>query len=547
MLSKLLIKNFIIIEATEIDFFSGFNSIIGETGAGKSIIIDALMLLLGGKGNVDYVREGTNKAIIEGSFFFERDKTELFNTLNDLDICNETNEIIIRREISLKGNSRCFINDTPVTIAVLKSFCNKIFDLHSQNEELKILEKTEQLKIIDALLPDITILIDYKNSEEHYKQLLSEYNSLLSKKNNAIEKQEILTKLLNEITTIDPQYDEDKQITSELIMLENAEELVLIIDDIVNTLENEEHSLINGLNEIAKHITQLTTIDSSFTQYKTEFDAAIITIKETEQFVTKYKNNIEFNAERIEILRNRFIELRKLIKKYGSLNDAIDKQNEYEKEFSLLENFDDNITKIKSQVENSKIKLTKKAAELTNQRHQTANIFSTNLINELANLGIENADIKFNFYAENVNDVEFLISMNKGENVAPINEIASGGEVSRIMLAIKKLLAAKDNTPILIFDEIDTGTSGKIAQRIGKAMQGLSNYHQVISITHLPQIAAMGSNIIVIEKKEINNRTITTSRKLNEDDKINEIAKMLSGENITEAAIKTAKELIDSA
>ena len=544
MLAKLLINNFIIIEKIEIDFNPDFNTIIGETGAGKSIIIDALMLLLGGKGITDYVREGTNKAIIEGSFFFDKEKTDLFDALNELDIYNETNEIIIRREIALKGNSRCFINDTPVILAVLKKICNKIFDLHSQNEELKILEKSEQLKMIDSLLPDKSILSNYKKAEDNYKQLQSEYNFLRTKKSDSVEQKEVLDRLLNEIIEINPQDNEDTQIKSELIILENAEELVSTIESVINVLDGEDCSAINGLNEAAKYLTKLATIDNSFIQYKTEFETAIITIKETEQFVNKYKNDIEFNPERIEVLRNRFLELRKLVKKYGSIDDAINKQEEYEKELSLFENFDENISKLTLQIKNSKIELSKIANKLTIERNKIATIFADNLVNELAKLGIENTNIKFKFTADDVNSIDFLISTNKGENVAPINEIASGGEISRIMLAIKTILAEKDNIPILIFDEIDTGTSGKIARRVGKAMQTLSDYHQVISVTHLPQIAAMGNNIIKIEKQELNNRTITTAKKLEDTDKINEIARMLSGEKITDAAIEAAKELI---
>jgi DNA repair protein RecN (Recombination protein N) len=367
---------------------------------------------------------------------------------------------------------------------------------------------------------------------------------LLSKKTNSIERKETLDRLLNEIVEINPQKNEDTQITNELTILENSEELVSTIDSIVNILDDDDCSVINGLNESAKYLAKLVTIDSSFSQYKTEFDTAIITIKETEQFINKYKNNIEFNPERIEILRNRFVDLRKLIKKYSSIENAINQQAEYEKELLLFENFDENIDKLKTQIENSKIELAKLATKLTKERVKTADALANNLINELAKLGIENATIKFNFNVEDINDIAFLVSMNKGETIAPISEVASGGEISRIMLALKTILAEKDKTPILIFDEIDTGTSGKIAQRVGKCMQSLSKYHQIISVTHLPQIAAMGQNVIAIEKKETNNRTITTARQLNDNDKIIEIAKMLSGENITDAAIESAKELV---
>jgi DNA repair protein RecN (Recombination protein N) len=581
MLSKLVISNFIIIESVELYFSIGLNVIIGETGAGKSIIVDALNILFGGKATTEYIRECSNKAIIEGNFFFDKkNHSDLFNFLNELDINCESNEIIIRREIPSKGNSRCFVNDNPVNIATLKKITAKIFDVHNQNEQQKILENEEQIKVIDNFLDDKEILSNYKETEYNLKQIIAEYNLSLSKRNNSIERQEVLTKLLNEITEIAPQIDEDIQITNELTILENAEELVLLIDNIKNILDNENYSTIAGLNEATKLLTKLTEIDDAFLQYKTEFDAAIIAIKETYKFANQYKDKIEFNPERIEALRNRFIELRKLIKKYGSINEALNKQAEYKKELTLFENFDKILAELKNKIEKYKEKISKLAIKLTAERTKAANILAIALTDELKKLGIENANIKFDFTltelknnngiqpniekkldnevlycningkkilltAHGADNIEFLISMNKGENVGLVSEVASGGEISRIMLALKTILAAKDSTPILIFDEIDTGISGRIAQKVGKSMQNIAKYHQILLVTHLPQIAALGDNIIAIEKQELAERTIIIAKKLDEKGKITEIAKMLSGEIITEAAIKGAKELIE--
>ena len=545
MLSKLLINNFVVIESVEIDFSNEWNIVVGSSGAGKSLIATALMFLSGGKIGSDYVRDGEFKAIIEGTFVFNSG-AEVFNLLNDLDIICETNEIIIRREINVKGSSRCFINDSPVTISVLKSFCRNIFDLHSQNEEQRIREKNEQLKIIDCMLDDISLLDNYKTTDEKLKDLTSEYNSLLSKKNNSIERTEILNKLLNEIIEINPQINEDNIINAELTILENSEELILTINNLLDILDNNEDiSVINGLNEAAKNLSKLSDIDNkTFQQYQTELNTAIITIKEVQYFINKYKNSIDFSEERIEKLRNRFVELKKIIKRYGSIKEALNKKIEYQDELQKLENFDQNINELTNQIKNCKNKLSQIANKLTQERTKTAKVFAKELINELTKLGLENTSIKINFNSSAINDIEFLISMNKGESVGLLGEVASGGEMSRIMLAIRTILATRDNTPIIIFDEIDTGMSGKIAQRVGKCMQSLSKYHQVITITHLPQVAAMGNNIIAVEKHEIKNRTVVIANTLDEDRKVIEIAKMLSGETITDAAIETAKVLI---
>ena len=545
MLSKLLIKNLVVIDTLEIDFSNDWNIIVGSSGAGKSLIATAIMFLFGGKIVTDYIRDGSSKAIVEGTFIFDLD-AKIFNLLSDLDIVFDTNEIVIRREINMRGSSRCFINDNPVTISVLKSFCRNIFDFHSQNAEHLIREKAEQLKIIDCLLDDISILDNYKITEEKLKHLTSEYNLLLSKKNNLVERSEVLNKLVNEIIEINPQISEDSKIKLELTILENSEELILTINNLLDILDNNKStSVINNLNEAAKDLSKLSQIDNNtFLQYQTEFNTAIITIKETQHFINKYKDNIDFSEECIEKLRNRFVDLKKITKRYGSIEEALNKKNEYQNELQTLENFDQNIDELSNQIASLKKELFHIANKLTEERTKTAKTFADKLINELTKLGLENTNIEFNFNPKEINDIEFLISMNRGESVGLLGEIASGGEISRIMLAIRTILATKDNTPILIFDEIDVGMSGKIAQRVGKCMQSLSKYHQVITITHLPQVAAMGDNIIAVEKHEINNRTLVTANTLDSKDKVVEIAKMLSGETITDVAIETAKVLI---
>ncbi|MDR0928034.1 MAG: DNA repair protein RecN [Ignavibacteria bacterium] len=547
MLAKLHIQNFIIIETINIDFTNGLNIIIGETGSGKSLLIDALMLLFGDKAAVLDIRSGCNKAVIEASFFFERNNP-VFNVLEKMEIDTETNEIIIRREIHSKGNSRCFINDSPVTLAALKLFTRNLVDFHGQNEQQKILAPDNQLEIIDKLLPNPNSLANYRKCFAEYTAIFNEHKTLVNNRFKADDKFIHINKLLQEINEIQPQPNEDTIIDNELKILENAEYLLTATTAVSDILDGD-NAILDNLNNANKQLKALLNIDNGFAQYANEFEQAIISIAETANYINKYKSNIEFNAERIEQLRLRYTQLRKLTKKYGNLETAINKKNEYENELALLENYDERIDILKDKLDKKQAQLTTIADELTAQRHKVANDFELNIVKELATLGIESASFNVHFSPISPNStgadaIEFHISANKGEPLAPLANAASGGEISRIMLAIKTILAANDDTPLLIFDEIDTGISGRIAQKVGRAMKGLSKFHQLLAITHLPQIAAMADNMLLIHKHELNDRVVASAIILNDNERTTELAKMLSGENITDAAIESAKQLI---
>jgi len=604
MLTKLLINNFIIIDKIEIDFSKNLNVIIGETGSGKSIIIEALMLLFGEKASPEFVRKDTNKAVIEASFYFD-ERWDILQKLNEIEIDCESTEIILRREIPTKGNSRCFINDTPVTLTVLKNFCENIVDFHGQNQQQQILEKENQLKIIDSLISrspslrgdsrdnpsaftrdchaeaarnDGNVISDYKNCYKEFLELLKNYNDFVAKKDFAEERSEQIAKIIDEIETVNPKINEDNILNNELKLLENSENLVSLSEQFL-AIENSENetSTVSKLFDANRILNELLKIDSSFSLYSNEFSAAVISINETVKHINSYKNNIEFNPEKIEELRNRYFSIKKLMKKFGTIEEILQKKNELELELLQFENFDETIKKLKLQISEKQNELANFAKILSKKRKEIAKNIEEKIVKELENLGIENAilDIKFstvelktNFSDLNseennlietpfisyensfikvkengIDSVEFFISTNRGEPLTPISTTVSGGEISRIMLSLKTILANSDETPLLIFDEIDTGISGRIAQKVGLAMKNLANFHQVIAITHLPQIAAMGENIILIEKNIFDERVTTSAKILSDDEKTLEIAKMLSGENLTVAAVESAKEL----
>lgn len=603
MLKRLFINNYVIIDKIEIDFSKSLNVIIGETGSGKSILIEALLLLFGEKASHELVRLGENKAIIEANFFFE-ENSALFEKLQEIEIEAESNEIILRREIPAKGNSRCFINDNPVTLSLLKYFSKFIVDFHGQNEQQKILEKENQLQIIDNLLENRGVIINYRKSFREISELIKKFNDCIERKNNNEEREAKVASILKEIDEINPIFDEDNIIDAELKLLENAEFLVSISDKFISGIDNSENSFgensaISCLLEANKTLLELAKIDNSFVQYNKEFGEAIISINETLNFIKSYKNRIEFNPERIEELRNRYAILRKLTKKYGTVKEILQLKEDLQNEQNQIDNFEQIIEELSLKIEEKRDELTISANELTNARKKTSKIIEEKIVAELTNLGIENSIFEIRFsnvlYSEKkeigdkknddiakidnvikVDDVvkidekyslikqptiflddkqikvtekgadvvEFYISTNKGEAVSSLTTAASGGEISRIMLAIKTIMADSDETPLLIFDEIDTGVSGRIAQKVGISIKNLAKYHQIIAITHLPQIAAMGESIVLISKNETADRVITSAKVLNEKEKIIEVAKMLSGETLMDSAIESAKELM---
>ena len=566
MLKRIYIKNFAIIEESEVFLNRGLNIFTGETGSGKSLIFQAINIALGNRASFDLIRNGENKCIIEVEFDgFE--KENLLNELKEKIDFEASDSLIFRREININGTSRSFLNDSPIQMKELKLIAMRLYDHHGQLQTSNLLNKEFQLEMLDNLAGNEELLNNYK--EKYY-----EFSNLIEKKNKIIRNGEKLKKdrdywefQLNEINKINPNENEDEVVENELNVVENIETLFELSNNIINDLYEGELNSYLLLNNAIKSLINMNNIDNKFSEFVNDLESAKISIEEAFKAVNSYKNNIDFDNERVEYLKNRHLDLKKLIKKYGSIDDCLNEKKDLEEKLSLIDNFDDEIQKLKVEIEDKRIELSKVALNLSKLRIDNAKIISNELNNELKEIGLENSNfsIKVDFlpYINNgefyvldknekllinengINDVEFYISTNTGELAKPISEIASGGEMSRVMLAMKALSKDKKGIGTLLLDEIDTGISGRIAQKVGKYMNKIANTTQILTITHLPQIVANANNHYLIEKYEEENRTFSKINLLDSERSLIEIAKLFSGEKLTETSIINAKQLVD--
>ncbi|HRE40335.1 MAG TPA: DNA repair protein RecN [Ignavibacteria bacterium] len=561
MIEKLIIKNYLLIKDAEIDFTSGLNIITGETGAGKTIILDALSLILGDRADYSIIKNQENKLIIEGVFNLSG-KLNIKNFLIEKNLDDNNGFVILRRELSNKGTSRSFINDTPVNITDLKEFGDMIIDIHSQNEHQSLLNKNMQLYILDKFAGLENQVYILKNDFEKYKELINNYNKILNKKESILEKKNLIDFQLKEINNINPQLDEEDVLENELNKLENSEDISNGLSAAVNLLYENENNIIAEISSVIKEIKKISKFDIEFEKYLNDLENVYINIKEISDSLINYKNNLNFDNFRIDQIRDRLGSLNFLKKKYNlSVNELIDKAKNLEEELNLAENFDFEIDKLKKNIEEEKIKLFNSALKISKNRKKYASDLEKNISIYLKDVALEHTEFKIqfdNYYSnsdENFNyknstitsngidDIEFMVKINKGTEFSTLRKSASGGEISRIMLSIKAALSGKDDISVLVFDEIDTGISGNTAIKVSKLLKELAKSHQIISITHLPQIAAKASNHLFVSKTIKNNITHTDIKTLTEEEKITEIAKMISGDKITDATIKSAKEL----
>lgn len=564
MIKSLLIKDYILIEKIKVDFDSGLNIITGETGVGKSIIIDAMNLLIGEKASGDLVRTGAEKAIVEGIFDIS-DNQNVINFLgeNNYDI---NDELIIRREMLKKGSSRSFINDSPAPLSHLKALGEFIIDLHGQHEHQSLLRTETHLKFLDNFGNLDKLIEEYRVHYNNLKKLYSRLDELKNIEKSTKEKRDLYEFQAKEIDAINPKSGEIEDLQSKLNILENSEKLYETTTRLFEILYESDNAVYDQLIKARNLIDDLARIDKEFANLKPDLNSLISVVDEISKFVQSYSSRIEFNPELLEEYRERLGSLFLLAKKYGgSLENVIVYRNKIEKELQLAENFDEEIKKIEEDIEHERKLCSDAAIRLSEKRRDVAEKISKSIVSILKDLGTNNASFEVVFRNKNTNDprsfvklgnefyeantngfdeVEFYISTNPGEELKPLAKVASGGEVSRIMLALKTILAKSDRLPLMVFDEIDVGISGRIAQKVGKALRNLSEYHQIIAITHLPQIAGFSNAHYIVEKKIKDGRSVTTIRKLTEEEKVFEIARLISGEDITPASIENARNLI---
>lgn len=564
MLDKLYIKNFAIIDEEEIHFSEGLNIITGETGAGKSIIFDALMSTLGNRVSANSIRKGREKAVIESTFsnnnynFQELNEMVTEYSLNDEELC-------FRREINLNGRSRAFLNDTLISINDLSKVSNLILDYHGQNQHQLLLSNENHINYYDMYLGVDEKITAFKRQKLELSKLVNKLDETIRRENELKEKYDYLKFKLNEIDEVSPKKGEDVKVNDELKIVENSEQIFNLSNESIKLLYDNAESAYNNLALVIKNFEGLGSFDNSMEEYVGELNTAMISSKEISGFLKDYISNIDFSQSRIDKLRNRSRELRKLEKKYGSLEKAIETKEEIEAELNLTENFDYEIGRLKKEIEEKQRVVGISANELSKIREEKCKVFSDEIVDKLKFIGIEHGQFEirlervlsknnfsalvdgknYQLFENGIDRLEFFVSTNKGERPKPLSETASGGEISRIMLVIKSILSGKDKTGTLIFDEIDVGISGKIAQKVGTQIKHLAKYHQIISITHLPQIAAAADWHFSVEKIENDGGTFTGVRKLSDEERVNEIAKLLSGEQVNENALNNAKQLIE--
>jgi len=571
MLKSLTIKNYALIDSAEIGFDSGLNIITGETGAGKTILIDALNLVLGDRASTEIIRKGAEKAVVEASFGIAvNKKVRAFLDEHELE---GTDEVVLRREISSKGQTRCFVNDTPVSAAQLKEIGNHLVDLHGQHEHQSLLRKETHIDLLDDFGGLEGLVVEYRKSYDSLNQLFHEYETLRQKEKLLKERRDLYEFQIKEIDAVNPQSGEETTLESELRILENSEKLFAATTQLYQILYEGEGAVFDQLVKARNQLEDLAGIDKLFEEAKSECSSAVAIVDELTKLIQSYNAKIEFNPERLEQIRERLGSLTLLKKKYGGSIDSIIAQREQlQKEFAIAENFESTLGKLESEIERERRACSAAAQRLSTKRHELTASIGKAVVAELAKLGIQNA--RFDIAVENrtmvstrtgkdgerafvklgkdsyeatpqgIDFVEFHLSTNIGEDLKPLVKVASGGEVSRIMLALKSILAKSDRLPSLVFDEIDVGISGRVAQAVGKSLKNLSQFHQIVAITHLPQIASLADTHFVVEKTESQGRTTSRLRKLTDEECVKEVAKLMSGEEITEAGLEGARELM---
>jgi DNA repair protein RecN (Recombination protein N) len=562
MIKNLYIKDFALIDELEVEFEEGLNILTGQTGAGKSIIIGALNMILGERADTEVIRQGADKAISEATIRVG-DDDELRSLLEKNKV--EFNEyLILRREIRNTG-SRAFINDTPVNISVLKAAGDLLVDLHGQHDHQLLLKEENHLGVIDGFGEVEPILKGYKAEYKKMTELQKELRALNKREHELEEKTELYRFQVQELEEARLDEIDLEQLESEMNLLDNAEVLDQKAGAISEMEESDDGNIIQLLNFLKLNLEDLARIEPEFENYLQEINAARVSINEAIAFAERYRNSIEFNPNRLEELRQRQSELNQLQKKYQrDIPELVGYLNEIKRELSIADNFDLEIEKLEQSIASQAEVLKEHAISLHKTRDKIGEKLAVQIQQELAKVGIPHSklDVRIDWMLSDngwikvngktidctetgCDDVRMYISTNKGEEPKPLAKIASGGEISRVMLALKSILAKEQSLPIMIFDEIDTGISGEISEKVGASMRKLSEHCQIVAITHQPQIASQAHKHYKVAKAEEGERTVTRIIPLSDEEHIREIASLMSGSQITDSTLNSARELIE--
>ena len=551
MLKQLYIQNFTLIDEMNILFHPGFSVITGETGAGKSIILGALGLLKGNRADTKQIRQGEERCVIEAHFDIRQYDLKDFFLENDLD--DDPHDCILRREININGKSRAFINDTPASLSVMKDLGERLIDIHSQHQNLLLNKEDFQLHVVDILTKDEDTLRKYQESYQNYKKEQTILEEMIAKVSKDQENEDYLRFQLQELSDAALSEGEQEVLEQEISTLEHAEEIKSALYLSQNLISNESNGIIETLNQVSQQLQKIEQIYTPVQEISQRMESCYIEMKDLLQEITTQGEQVSYNPQQLEQSQARLDTINSLEHKYhvASIAELIAYQQKIQEQINLLDHSDEEIQKQKDIVAKLLDNCTQQAERLTTIRKKAAKTIESEMKARLVPLGIPKINFKVDIKpkelsANGKDSVSFLFSANTNSPLSPVSQVASGGEIARVMLSLKAMISGAVKLPTIIFDEIDTGVSGSVAEKMAHIMDEMGNNHrQVISITHLPQIAALGKNHYKVSKTETPNGTISNMTPLNEQQRIEEIAQMLSGSNITKAALANARELLN--
>lgn len=553
MLQTLSIKQFAIIDELEVHFGDGLTVLSGETGAGKSIIIDAIGQLIGMRASSNYVRHGEKKAVIEGIFDIDESK-EAISILEALDIVIDEDFLLVKREIFSTGKSMCRVNNQIVTLQDLRKIMQELLDIHGQHETQTLLKQKYHLQLLDNYAEDKykKLLNSYVATFDQYKAKKKELEDLESADQALLQRLDLLKFQHEELQEANLVEGEVKQLETDIKRIQNSENLNLALNNAHLTL-TDEHAITDRLYELSNQLQSISHIlPEKYDSLKEEVDQFYYTLEDAKHQLYDELTNTEFDEQYLNELESRMNVLNDLKRKYGKdISELITYQSKLANEIDKIENYEESTSQLRQEIDTLYDKVIKLGEQLSKERRSVAQTLRNHIVEEIQNLQMKDANLEISFKPldvpnrEGIEFVEFLISPNKGEPLKSLNKIASGGELSRIMLALKTIFVKARGQTAILFDEVDSGVSGKAAQKMAEKMKDLATYIQVICISHLPQVATMSDHHLFISKDTTDDRTTTHVQQLSGDERVTEIARMISGASVTELTRQNAKEMIE--
>ncbi|MBP1925417.1 DNA repair protein RecN (Recombination protein N) [Sedimentibacter acidaminivorans] len=555
MLLNLNISNFAVFEKESISFDSGFNVFTGETGTGKSVLIEALFLILGERASKDFIRKGKKSAFVEAVFDISNNKKlNIFLDENNI-VLDENDFLIISREILESGKTINKVNNRIVPLNIIKEIGNYLIDIYGQFGHASLFKKENHITILDGLIQN-----EIKPLLEHYASLYKSYNNkceeiiyLEQKLANKDLRMEQLDYELNEIEEAGLEEFEEDNLLKEIKKLSNIQEMKKSLYDIHNILSQDDNSIINNVNGVYSILNKIINYDENLNNFLSRIDLILEDIQNFTYEINDYSDNLDIDEERLAVIENRVSLINRLKRKYGyTIDKILEYKNSASTELELLKVAESNLKLLEIEKKELYDSLSIYAEKISSIRKKASSLLEKEILNELYDLNMKNIKFKVSikdkleFSIEGKDSVEFLISTNVGSDLNSVQKVVSGGEASRIMLALKKISSDMDSIETMVFDEIDAGISGKTSQMAGMKMNYISNNHQIICVTHSPQIASISKNHFLIEKNVVDNNTFSTVVKLDDNKKLSEVARLLSGFKITEKSLENAKELIES-